>query len=128
MRCGQASSKKASRGIFNNQETRQWDTCTQGDRGCNQPKKTPYIDLEDKNKNNAVFCTTVDASTTKEVDVYSDICGQFRTTSSRGNKYIYLMYVYVCNSIPATDTNNTRDKEMIRSFTDLTEDLKRCEI
>ena len=59
--------------------------------------KPPYIDLEDKIKMNVVYCTTVDPNTTKEGKIYSDLCGRFPTTSSRGNKYIYIMYVYGCN-------------------------------
>ena len=34
------------------------------------------------------------------------------------------MYVYDCNSILTTATKNRSDKEMISSFTTLTEDLK----
>ena len=79
--------------------------------------KTPDTNLEDKSKTNAVFCTTVDPSTTKEGGIYSDLCGRFPTTSSRGNKYIYVMYVYDCNTIPTTAMNNISDKEIIQAFT-----------
>ena len=34
------------------------------------------------------------------------------------------MYVYDCNGIPTIATKNRSDKEIIRSFTDLTEDFK----
>ena len=34
------------------------------------------------------------------------------------------MYVYDCNDILTIETKNTSDKEMIRAFTSLTEDLK----
>ena len=64
--------------------------------------KPPDTDLEDKVKTNLVYCTTVDPSTTKEGKIYSDICRRFPTTSSRGKKYIYVMYVYDCNSILST--------------------------
>ena len=94
-------------------------------KGLQSTKETPSdTDLEDKIKRNIVFCTTVDPSTAKEAKIYSDICGRFTTTSSRGNKYIYAIYVYEYNSILTTATNNISDKEMIRSFTSLTEDLK----
>ena len=72
-----------------------------------------------------MFFTTVDPSKSKDSKIYSDICGRFPTTSSRGNKHIYVMYVYDCNSILTTAMNNRNDKEMIRSFTGLTEDFKR---
>ena len=62
--------------------------------------------LEDNIKTNLLYCTTVDPITTKEVRIYSDICGRFPTTSSRGDKYIYVMYVYECNVILTTAINN----------------------
>ena len=34
------------------------------------------------------------------------------------------MYLYDCNAILTTATKNRSDKEMIRAFKDLTEDLK----
>ena len=40
------------------------------------------------------------------------------------NKHIYAMYVYDCNNILTKAINNISDKEMIRDFTSLTEDLK----
>ena len=80
-------------------------------------------DLEDNIKN-VVYCTIVDPSTTKEGKIYLDLCRSLPTTSSRGKKYIYVMYVYACNSILPTKMKNRSDKEMIRAFTELTEDLK----
>ena len=38
------------------------------------------------------------------------------------------MYVYYCNAIVTTATKNRNDKEMIRAFTELTEDLKSVEL
>ena len=86
-------------------------------------EKPPDTDLEDK-ENNLVYCTNVDSSKNKQGKIYSDICGRFTTTSIRGNKYIYVMYMCGCNSILTTETKNRSDKDMIRSFTSLTEDLK----
>ena len=53
----------------------------------------------------------------KEDKIYSYICGRLPTTSSRGNKYIYVMYVYECNAILTIATKNRSDKETIRDFT-----------
>ena len=75
-----------------------------------------------------MFCATVEPITTKERKIYSDICGRFPTNPSKGNKYIYDMYVYDCNTILTTSMKNRIDKEMIQAFTELTEDLKRCGI
>ena len=87
-------------------------------------EKPPDIDLEEKIKINVVYWTTVYPSKTKEGKIYSDLCRSFPTTSSRGNKYIYVMYVHDCNAILTTATKNRIDKEMIRYFTSLIEDLK----
>ena len=87
-------------------------------------EKPPDTDLEYQIKTNIVFYTTVYPSTTKEGNIYSDLCGRLPTTSRRGNKYVYVMYVYEFNAILTTSMKNKSDKEMIRYFTSLTEDLK----
>ena len=86
--------------------------------------KPPDTDLDKNTRTNVVYCTTVDPSTTKKGKIYSDLCRHFPTTSSRGNKYIYVSYVYDCNAILTTAMKNRSDKETIRDFTSLTEDLK----
>ena len=73
---------------------------------------------------NIVYFTAVEPSTTKERKIYSDLCRRFHTTSIRGNKYIYVMYVNDCNDILTTAMKNRINKEMIRDFKSLTEDLK----
>ena len=80
--------------------------------------------MEYKIKTNVVYYTTVDPRTTKEGKIYLDLCGRFPTTSIWGNRYIYVMYVYECNAIITKDMKNRSDKEMIRDFTSLTEELK----
>ena len=87
-------------------------------------EKPPDTDLEEKIKTNVLFSTTVDPKETKEVKIYSDLCGRFPTTSSRGVKYIYVMYVCGCNSIATIAIKNRSDKEIIKAFTSLTEYLK----
>ena len=73
-------------------------------------------DLEDKSKRNVVFCTTVDPDTTNKDKIYSDICGRFPKTRSRGNKYISVMYGYECNAILTAATKNRSNTETIQSF------------
>ena len=73
-------------------------------------EKPPDTDLEDKIKNNVVYFTNVNPSTTKEGKIYSYICGRFPTTSSRGNKHIYVMYMYYCNTILTAAMKNRSDK------------------
>ena len=74
-----------------------------------------------------MFTTTVDTITTKEGKSYSHLCGRSPKTSGR-KKYMYVIYVYDCNSILTTETKNRSDKEMIRSLTELNEDFKSCGI
>ena len=66
----------------------------------------------------------MEPSTTNKRNIYSDICRRFPTTSSGGNKYIYIIYIYDCNAIPTTSMKNISYKEIIIDFTELTEDLK----
>ena len=87
-------------------------------------EKPPDTYMEDKIKTNVVYFTTVEPSTTKEGRICSELCGRFPTTSSRGNIYINLMYVYDCNAILTTSINNRSDKEMIRDYKQLTGNLK----
>ena len=70
----------------------------------------------------------MEPSTTKEGNIYSYLCGYLTTTSSRGNTYIYFMYVCDFNSILKTAMKNIIYKEMIRSFNELTDDFKICGI
>ena len=72
-------------------------------------EKPPDTDLENKIKTNVVYCTTVDPSTTKEGKIYSDLCRSFPTTSIRGNKYIYVIYLYDCNAILTKAMKNRGD-------------------
>ena len=62
--------------------------------------------------------------TTKEGKIYSDLCERLPTISSRGNKHIYVIYVYDCNDILNIETNNRSDKDIIIDLKLLTEDLK----
>ena len=79
-------------------------------QGLKSTRETPPdTDLEDKIKN-TVFYTTLDPSTTKEGNIYSDLCGWFPTTSSRGNRYTYVIYVYDCNALLTTAIKNIGDK------------------
>ena len=71
-----------------------------------------------------IWCLLCRPKWIKSTGVYSDLCGRFPTISSRGNKYIYAMYVYDFNAILSTAIKNISYKEMIRAFTYWTEGLK----
>ena len=51
-------------------------------------KKPPDTDLDEKCKTDVVFCNTMDPSTTKEGEIYSNLCGCLPITPNKGNKYI----------------------------------------
>ena len=79
-------------------------------QGLKSTKETPPdTDLKDNIKTNVLYFTTVDPITTKEGKIYSDLCRRFPTISSRGDKYIYVMYVYGCNAIITIEMNNRSD-------------------
>ena len=79
-------------------------------QGLKSTKETPPdTDLKDNIKTNVLYFTTVDPSTTKEGKIYSDLCICLSTTSIRGDKYIYVMYVYGCNAILTTAMKNRSD-------------------
>ena len=63
-------------------------------------------------------------NTTEKEGLYSDLWERIPITSRRGNKYIHIIYVYDCNAIITTATKHRSYNEMIRDFTELTEDLK----
>ena len=94
-------------------------------KGLKSTKRTtPDIDLEDNCTTSIVFCATMYHSTTQEGKVYSELCVYLSIMSNKGNIYIYVTYVYDCNAILKTPTNNRSDKDMIRAFKELTTDSK----
>ena len=59
----------------------------------------------------------------KEEKFYSNLCRRFPITSRRGNIYIYIMYVYYCNTMLMKAINNRGKNEMILDFTELTTEI-----
>ena len=55
--------------------------------------------------------------------IYTDQTGRFPTTSSRGNKYIMILYDYDSNAILAKPLKSKSEGEMIRAYTKLHEYL-----
>ena len=66
----------------------------------------------------------MDPSTTNKGKFYPNLGRRLPITSTKENKYIYVMYVYDCNTILTTVTKNRNDKEMIQAFTELITNLK----
>jgi hypothetical protein len=55
--------------------------------------------------------------------IYTDQSGRFPTTSSRGNKYVMILYDYDSNAILAEPLKSKSEGEMIRAYTKLHEYL-----
>ena len=66
--------------------------------------------LQSTRKKNVVLCTTLYQSTTKEENIYSNLCGRLQITTNKGNKYLYVMYIYDYNAILTAALKNRRDK------------------
>ena len=73
-------------------------------QGLQSTKEKPLDTyLEYKIKTSIAFWTTPEPRTNKKWKIYSDLCGRLPTNSTRGNKYVYVMYVYDCNYLLTTD-------------------------
>ena len=71
---------------------------------------TPYTDLGDHTKTNLECYVTNDPNVTHEGKLCSDLCALFSIISNKGNRYIYVMYLYDFNSILTAPMNNSSDK------------------
>jgi hypothetical protein len=52
-----------------------------------------------------------------DVKVYTDLTGRFPTTSSKGNKYVLILYAYYGNAILAEPMESRSDTEAVRAYT-----------
>ena len=51
--------------------------------------------------------------------IYTDLCGLFPVTSYRGMKYIFVAYIYKCNSVLMRPMKGRTDKDMVEVFQDI---------
>ena len=73
-------------------------------------EKPPDIDLEENSKTKVLFCTAVNPRTKKYGGNILRSMRMLPITSSRVNKYIYVMYKYGYNDILTTAMKNRSDK------------------
>jgi hypothetical protein len=94
-----------------------------------QPK--PQLDLESEQepdptshpqRTHQVFTAIVDSGTGK---IYTDQTGQFPVTSSRGNKYLFVLYNYDNNTILAEPIKSRQQDELLRASKQLTQHLQK---
>jgi hypothetical protein len=83
----------------------------------NQPKKDEDCKDETETalhsglKTHCVYASTVDAG-----QIYTEQTGHFPVFSSRGNKYIMVLYEYDSNGIMADPIKNRTAGEILRAF------------
>jgi hypothetical protein len=68
-------------------------------------------DLDHGIKTHFVYAATIDAG-----QIYTDQTGIFPVVSSKGNKYIMIVYDYDSNAILAQPIKNRTDPELLKSF------------
>jgi hypothetical protein len=56
-------------------------------------------------------------------NIYKDLTGRFPTTSSKGNKYVLILYEYYGNAILAEPMKSRSDTEAVRAYTVLYKQL-----
>ena len=57
---------------------------------------------------------------------YGDLCGKFPVQSSRGNKYVMVIYAYDANAILAEPLKNRSTSEIVKTWTILYEKLEKA--
>jgi hypothetical protein len=86
-----------------------------------QPKSVPNSDEQPisdspNERTHHVFAAVHDTTTGQ---ISTDLTGRFPTTSSRGNKYILVLYDYDSNAILTEPMQNRSDKEHLRAYNKL---------
>jgi hypothetical protein len=69
-----------------------------------------------------VFTVIVDSGTGK---IYTDQTGRFPVTSSRGNKYLFVLFDYDSNAIIAEPIKSRQQDELLRAYKKLTQHLRK---
>ena len=72
-------------------------------------KKSLDTDLSDNKNTKLVFCFKIDPNDSNYGKIYSDIYRLLPIMPNKGNIYIYVMYVYDCNTILTASMKNRSD-------------------
>lgn len=97
-------------------------TCTKQDKATRLKinKKVPSPKPEictSKLTTNVVFAASLGVNDVKPTGkICTDICRQFLHKSRRGYRYIFVMYIYDCNTIFTKPMKNRLDAKMLRVF------------
>jgi hypothetical protein len=79
----------------------------------------PYLDQGIKTQ--YVYAATIDAG-----QIYTDQAGRFPVVSSRGNKYIMILYDYDSNTILTQPIKDGTAQELLRAFKVMEQELVAC--
>ena len=71
----------------------------------------------------SMYCFTVLGDMT-DGTIYTDLCGQFPVQSYRGMKYIFVAYIYKCDSILMRRMKGRTDEHMVAEFQDIYDYLR----
>jgi hypothetical protein len=77
--------------------------------------------ISPQQRTHQVFTAIVDSGTGK---IYTDQTGRFPVTSSRGNKYLFLLYDYDSNDILAEPIKSRQQDELLRAYKQLIQHLQ----
>jgi hypothetical protein len=81
---------------------------------------TTTTDTDEGQTTNQVFATVTDIGMGK---IYTDQTGKFLVLSSRGNKYLYILYDYDSNAIMAEPIKSRTQSELTRAYKKLFDQL-----
>jgi hypothetical protein len=73
-----------------------------------------YTDLDNGIKDNCIYAATIDAG-----QIYTDQTGRFPVVSSKGNKYIMVLYEYDGTVMFEEPIKNRTAAELLRAFQDM---------
>jgi hypothetical protein len=93
----------------------------QGKRSTQTPTKTtvPESPPEPKTRTNWVYMQPIEVTG----KIFSNQTGRFPLTSSRGNKYIMIVYDYDSNAILAEPLKSRSENELLRAYTKIHDEL-----
>jgi len=75
----------------------------------------PEPPLQDGQRTNFVYAAVMDVHSPSG-QIHGDLTGRFPVQSSRGNKYLLIVYDYDSNAIIAEPMKNRTDSEMLRAY------------
>ena len=84
---------------------------------------TPAI--KDGVRTNHVYATYLEVDKLKG-EIHTDLTGRFPVTSSRGNKYIFVLYDYDSNAILVEPLQNRSGLSIVNAYTNLLDRLKKA--